>query len=152
MISQPGELPIHTNAMARLQQHVARVGREREIVGLLLVRDRVVVDYVPIRNRSRRALQFQTNRSETVAKIKAAKTAGYDSVILVHSHPTGNTEPSWGDLIGAREKWVRRAYAILNGGRVYFYELSETSQHFRELRPDGTVSDWHRPFGPPPKG
>lgn len=133
--------------MNQIRQHAGQCRPDREVVGILGLKDGVVVAYVKARNASKMPGRFLLRNYDRINAMRRLPL-GCDGHVLLHTHPNGSANPSYADLSGANSEWLGEAYAIYSVKRdeLKFHELARDRSGYREY---GLASggDWKVPRG-----
>lgn len=129
--------------LKQVQQHASQCRGDREVVGILGIRDGVAVAYAKARNATKMPDRFVL-RDYDRRRAELRLPRGCEPV-LCHSHPSGSANPSWGDLNGASVHWLGKPYAIYSVRlkQLKFHYLSPNRDSFAECGSD----DWQKPYG-----
>jgi proteasome lid subunit RPN8/RPN11 len=136
----PVECTVRPGVLEAVVDH-ALGARPSECCGILLGRDREIVEAVPTRNLAESANRFLIDPKDHINARRAARDRGLDVIGFYHSHPSSTPEPSVTDL--AEASYPNHLYLIVGLGssppeaRLYrlasgrFLELSLVSSSCR---------------------
>lgn len=138
---------VPSKIMNQIRRHAGQCRPDREVVGILGLKDGVAVAYAKARNASKMSGRFRLRYQDRINAMWRLPD-NCDGYVILHSHPTGSADPSYADLSGANTTWLGEAYAIYSVKRdeLKFHELAKDRSGFREY---GLVSggDWQTPRG-----
>jgi [CysO sulfur-carrier protein]-S-L-cysteine hydrolase len=81
-----------------------------ESCGLLVGRDSLASQFIPITNRLASATEFDMEPAELIAALRSLRTNGDSLLAIVHSHPRGPALPSAADV---RKAWYPDAAQVI---------------------------------------